>query len=255
MSRIPREATQTNIFHVIVQGLAKENIFGEEVFAKNYLFNINLFKKDDEIKVLAYCVMPNHCHLLLHVPNSEKMGHFMKRVNTRFASFYNLKKDRVGYVFRDRYKSQAIFDTSYLTNCIVYIHNNPVKAGIVSNPLDFAYSSLNDYMYGFGLVDFDVADQYFEPSKENILAIMKEYGSVDGSPEWIDIKDEQTTVEDKAFEILSSYNMPPRMLRLDDKLLYDCCKRLSDAGLSYKQIASILSYKSHVSIVKILKTK
>ena len=64
-------------------------------------------------------------------------------MNTKYAKYYNKKYNRVGYVFRDRYKCEGIYNEKQLHNCIRYIYNNPVKAGICSNVGDYLYSSYN----------------------------------------------------------------------------------------------------------------
>ena len=73
MARVARVSAETNMFHVIVQGIAKEEIFLKDEFKLNYLGNIKKFKDEDGIKVLAYCIMPNHCHMLVQVPNVDRM--------------------------------------------------------------------------------------------------------------------------------------------------------------------------------------
>ena len=254
MARVARVSAETNMFHVIVQGIAKEEIFLKDEFKLNYLGNIKKFKDEDGVKVLAYCIMPNHCHMLVQVPNVDRMAHFMRCVNTRFASYYNLKNDRVGYVFRDRYKSQAIFDVKYLTNCLVYIHNNPLKAAIVSNLSDYRFSSFMDYMYGNGLVDFDTAKEYFDPSKENVLAMTEECKTLEGCPEWIDAKEDKRNVEDKAFEIISSYGIPLKMLRFDKDLMRDCATKLNNAGMTMVQIARLFGVDVS-AISRLIRTK
>ena len=77
------------------------------------------------------------------------MSKFMPKVNTKYAKYYNYMTDkRVGYVFRDRYTSEAIENERYLINCINYIHNNPVKANIVKRCGDYKYSSYSDFING-----------------------------------------------------------------------------------------------------------
>ena len=70
----------------------------------------------------------------------------MSNINTSYAQYYNKVEDRVGYVFRDRYRAEPIMTNSHLYNCISYIHNNPVKAGMVKTCGDYKYSSYNDYI-------------------------------------------------------------------------------------------------------------
>mgnify|MGYP000985683275 FL=1 len=65
----------------------------------------------------------------------------MQRLNTVYAKYYNKKYSRVGYVFRDRYKSEGIYSEEHLYNCIKYIYDNPVKAGICKRPEEYLYSN------------------------------------------------------------------------------------------------------------------
>ena len=94
-----------------------------------YLQLINDIKKEFGIKVYAYCLMSNHVHMLAKDVN-EKLSFAMRRLNSRYAMYYNKKNDRVGYVFSDRYKSEVIETREYFLTCLRYIHQNPVKANI-----------------------------------------------------------------------------------------------------------------------------
>lgn len=147
MPRIPRKCYDTSFFHVIVQGLNKEYIFNEEKYIKQYLKLLNKYKEENNIEILAYCIMNNHAHMLLYIDKIEEMSKFMQKVNTQYAQYYNyINKGRVGYVFRDRYVSEGITNEKYLIKCINYIHKNPVKASIVKRCEDYKYSSYNSYV-------------------------------------------------------------------------------------------------------------
>lgn len=130
MPRIGRKKLQTTFFHIIVQGINKEYIFYNEEYIKEYkkllLDNLNKYN----VKIIAYCIMNNHTHILLYTENIEEMSKYMKSINTSYAKYYNRNENRVGIVFRNRYESEPIYEKRYLLNCIGYIHNNPVKAGI-----------------------------------------------------------------------------------------------------------------------------
>ena len=65
----------------------------------------------------------------------------MQCLNTKYGKYYNKKYNRIGYVFRDRYKSEGIYSEKQLYNCIQYIYNNPVKAGICVKPEEYPYSN------------------------------------------------------------------------------------------------------------------
>ena len=90
--------------------------------------------------------MDNHVHILIKEDSIERVSHFMHKINTIYAMYFNKKYNRIGYVFRDRYKSQAIYSEKQLYTCINYIHNNPVKAGICKIASEYEYSSYNEYI-------------------------------------------------------------------------------------------------------------
>ena len=103
----------------MTQGINKSFIFQEH---KDILYYIKLlYNTELDIKIIAYCIMNNHAHILVNANKSEILGKYMHQVNTKYAIYYNQKYDRVGYVFRDRYKSEAILDETHLHNCIHYI--------------------------------------------------------------------------------------------------------------------------------------
>lgn len=143
MSRIPKKYINTSFFHIMVQGINKEYIFNHEKDIEKYLKIAKQAKQEIELQIVSYCVMSNHIHLLIYVENIEELTKFMHKTNLIFAKYYNKKYNRVGYVFRDRYKTQPIFSEKHLYCCIDYIHNNPVKAHICTSPSKYKYSSYN----------------------------------------------------------------------------------------------------------------
>ena len=221
MSRLPRKAFETNYYHVIVQGIGKEKIFEQGWMKAEYLNDLALYKNIHGIKVLTYVVMDNHCHMLLYAPDAASLGAYMRRVNTRYAQFYNHMCERVGYVFRDRYKSQAIFDDDYLINCMVYIHNNPVKVGIVQNPADYAHSGLQCYYGRVGLVDRDAAAEFFDVDAANVEAVMQEKSAQADvwCPEWLDVPEESRSAEEMIADVVARCGVAKELLRYDKERL------------------------------------
>lgn len=147
MSRIARKYKDALFFHVIVQGIGKEEIFSKERYKNEYLKLIGLATKKANIEIICYCIMDNHAHFLLHIENLNKISLVMQKVNSKYARYYNyIENGRVGYVFRDRFLSEAIKNKKYLINCIKYIHNNPVKARIIKHCAEYRFSSYNSYL-------------------------------------------------------------------------------------------------------------
>lgn len=168
MPRIPRDSYQTSFFHIIVQGIKKEYIFNEKKFIESYRNLLISYEEKSEIKLLAYCIMNNHAHVLIYTDSTEKMSRYMKCINTIFATYYNTENKRVGYVFRNRFKSEPIYDENYLINCISYIHNNPVKAKMVESLEQYKYSSYNDYINEKGIVTPEKLELLFGKNKFKI---------------------------------------------------------------------------------------
>lgn len=190
---MPREARNKydcNFFHVMTQGINKEKIFYDDKYKRIYIKSIFDNAKKFNIEIIAYCIMINHAHLLLKVDNIQKMSEFMKVVNMKYAMIYNNMENRVGVVFRNRFKSENIYDEKYFYNCIQYIHNNPVKAGIIEEAKEYRFSSANDYdldkvsgiLKGMvnkkeeGIVNFiDTEDDKKIVTMKNIIGVINSY--------------------------------------------------------------------------------
>ena len=156
MPRYPRNYIKTHFFHIITQGINKNYIFENPEDIKYYIKIMYKLSKEYKIKLIAYCIMNNHTHMLLEVNELDNLIKYMHSINTRYGKYYNKRYNRVGYVFRDRYKSEGIYNEKHLYNCIKYIYDNPVKAGICDKAEEYPYSNYkkiskiyNEEYYGF----------------------------------------------------------------------------------------------------------
>ena len=89
--------------------------------------------------------MGNHFHLLIR-ERDERVGETVKRIASSYVYYYNRKYGRDGHLFKERFKSEPVNDMAYFTVLLRYIHQNPVKAGIVERVKDYEYSSWGEYM-------------------------------------------------------------------------------------------------------------
>lgn len=158
MSRLPRSNIQTFYFHIMIQGIDKNYIFEYPEDIKYYIKLMYKLKEEHEILIIAYCIMNNHAHLLVKAKKTNELSKYMQRLNTRYGKYYNYKFDRVGYVFRDRYKSEGIYSNEHLYHCIKYIYDNPVKAGICENPAEYPYSNYKKIDYIFNEANYKFID-------------------------------------------------------------------------------------------------
>ena len=161
MPRFPRNYLKTSFFHVMSQGINKNFIFEDSIDIKFYIKNMYEIKDKYNVKIIAYCIMNNHVHMLLETAGVENLSKYMHCLNTRFGQYYNKKYKRVGYVFRDRYKAEGIYSEKQLYNCIKYIYDNPVKAEICKKPEEYEFSNykkidfIDDEEYAFIDVEED----------------------------------------------------------------------------------------------------
>lgn len=141
MPRYPRNYLDTSFFHVMSQGINKSYIFKDEIDIKFYIKNMYEIKDKCNAKIIAYCIMNNHTHMLIETKTTENLSKYMHCLNTRYGIYYNKKYKRTGYVFRDRYKAEGIYSEEQLHNCIKYIYDNPVKAGLCNNAKEYEFSN------------------------------------------------------------------------------------------------------------------
>lgn len=248
MPRNARNLSSANYFHVISQGLNREKIFGNSALKHVYLDNIAAAKElYPSVAAITFCVMDNHCHLLLYTPDVPTLSAFMRRVNTRFAQYYNFKNDRVGYVFRNRYASQEIADTNYLTRCFVYINNNPVRAGIVQDAEEYVHSGLKDYIARSSrIIDFAKAEEFFDISPDNIRALSTELTATDlDCPVWLESDEDSVSAQQLVSDAVAASGVDLQLLPHAPEALSRVCTYLLKAGLPRYVIAENLGIDRH----------
>src|SRR5512139_3564361 len=106
-------------------------------------------------EIIAFCLMPNHYHFLLRQETGEPLSRFMQIVFNSYVQALNLQQERTGTLFEGRFKHKRVDQTEYLVVLCRYIHRNPVKAGLVAKPEDWAYSNYREWigMRNNGLVN------------------------------------------------------------------------------------------------------
>jgi putative transposase len=162
---------KSSIYHLYNRGDNKEIIFRDEQDYRAFLFRLGLalgFEKKnldeceitkspksririsglkpDNFKLHAFCLMPNHIHLLIEQCGDESLSKLILKVSTSFSKYINIKYKRIGHVFQDRFKSVRIETNPQLMLVSSYIHMNPVKDSSVDKPEGYKWSSYNDFI-------------------------------------------------------------------------------------------------------------
>lgn len=127
------------------RGIKGEYIFPDDADKKVFLEIVAEKSKNLHIRHLGYCILSNHYHLLLE-NSSGRMSDFLKQVNGSYGIYYRRKHGGKGYVFQNRFKSTLIQNDSYLRLAILYLLQNPVRAGLVQNISEYEWSSVREYL-------------------------------------------------------------------------------------------------------------
>ena len=140
MPRIARVVATDYPHHITQRGNYRQKIFSSDADREKYLTLINTESKRHGLKILAYCLMPNHVHFIAVPKNDNSMGKVFKYVNMRYSQYYNKKIGSLGHLFQGRFFS-SVMDEHYVIACARYIERNPVRAKIVRKPWDWKWSS------------------------------------------------------------------------------------------------------------------
>jgi len=160
------------IYHICNKSISNYNIFRKDVFSQRFLdicsyysqkegckysdflrrkkiINfVNLLQiKDAKYKILSYCLMPDHYHLLVQASLSTDISTYIGKVENSYTRYYNLRNNRKGPLWQSSFRSTHIISNEQLLHVIRYIHLNPVTNGLVTDPRDWRYSSHHLYLH------------------------------------------------------------------------------------------------------------
>lgn len=145
MPRVARVKGEFSTYHIIQRGNERKNIFLKDNDKIRFLNIMNRMKGKYNFLLESYCLMDNHVHLLIN-DNGNDISKIIKSINISYAYYFNHEYQRVGHLFQDRFKSENVDNDKYLLALSAYIHNNPVKAGIVRFPEEYEWSSFKSYL-------------------------------------------------------------------------------------------------------------
>ncbi|PIS46966.1 MAG: hypothetical protein COT17_05820 [Elusimicrobia bacterium CG08_land_8_20_14_0_20_51_18] len=160
---------ENNVYHVFAKSIAGYKIFDQKNDARRFLntvlfynaekpeskFSLRGERKDDKInpghsgkilKIIAYCVMPTHFHLIIEPIKPENISHYMNVVLKSYSRYFNVKHNRKGPLWESRFKSVLVETDEQLLHLTRYTHLNPVTAYLVNKPEDWNFSSYKEYL-------------------------------------------------------------------------------------------------------------
>jgi REP element-mobilizing transposase RayT len=236
MARRPRLFAPGLLYHVIVRGNQRRKTFFNDGDYQAYLERLGRYRQKFGHTVHAYCVMPNHVHLLIE-SSQEPLAKFMQGLQQSYSQYFNLRHRKSGHVFQGRYKAIVCQKDAYLLELIRYIHLNPVRAGMVNEPEQYSYSGHRAYLEG-------KATPVIDPRK--VLAVLGGRGRYrglvrDGMKEGH--KEEYYEVEDQRFlgaegfgERLQEEHEEPRAKKRRplERVIEDLCEKVGIAAVELR---------------------
>ncbi|MBI3097563.1 MAG: transposase [Planctomycetes bacterium] len=147
MSRAVRIEFAGAWYHVMARGVARMPTFLDDEDRRTFLRKLGRLVEAGALEVHAFCLMPNHFHLLVRTPRGE-LARWMRHVNGDYVRGFNYRHRRVGHLWQGRYKAILVEDGRYLKECSRYIHLNPNRARITRPAERYFWSSYRNYVGG-----------------------------------------------------------------------------------------------------------
>jgi REP element-mobilizing transposase RayT len=144
----------------MARGVDGCSIYMDDTDRNRFLAALYRVSSESGATLLAYCLMGNHFHLAIKIGRTP-LSILMHRILTGYAITFNHRHERTGHLFQARHKSKLCLSDAYLAALIHYIHLNPVRAGLVSKPEDWVWSSCRSHRDA-GLVPGEIP-QLFDP--------------------------------------------------------------------------------------------
>ena len=156
VARLPRNETEAGVWHVFARGVERRLIFLDDDDRRRYLRLLRGVVEQFRWHCLAYCLMPNHVHLLIET-TQPNLGRGMHSLHGIYAQSFNERWTRVGHLFQSRFGSRAVRDDIGLMRVLPYITANPVAAGLCATPDEWEWSSHRALVDGLAdeIVDTD----------------------------------------------------------------------------------------------------
>ena len=253
MARGARVKSRSGIYHIMLRGANRQEIFHDDEDCKRFLDIILRFKLKSKMGIYAWCLMSNHVHLLLKEGN-EDLSITMKRIGVSFVWYYNEKYRTTGHLFQGRFKSENVETNRYLFTVIRYIHQNPVKAGMINQVDGWRWSSCLGYYgkdsYPRKLLDHDFIFKKLSTDITIAKEQFKDFNERNNNDECLDgnerrrLTDEEARIEIK--ELLGEIEIA-QVKSLPKLQRNDVLRKVKEIeGLSQRQAARILGVSLHL---------
>ena len=157
MPRFPRMLFEGWVYHAYNRCARGEAVLEGAWEVRRFVELVREVKQRDGFVVLAWCVMSNHFHLAIRM-GAVPLSRSMRSIQGRFSQAFNIRRRRTGPVWQSRFQARLVDNGDSLQRLIVYIHLNPVRAGLVTDPMEHPWSGHRELLRGRGSALIDVDD-------------------------------------------------------------------------------------------------
>jgi len=238
MPRTARKKSSTGIYHVILRGINKQRIFEDDEDNQQYLETIKKNKKNSGYEIYAYCLMSNHIHLLMK-ETEEDLGNAFRRIGASYVYWYNWKYSRRGPLFQDRYRSEVVETDGYFLTVMRYIHQNPIKAGVVREIQTYPWSSYGEYTKKAEICDTRFALSLFSTKPKEALYLWEKFNQENNADQCLEYDDKTRLNDLEAAELIQNITgvkSPREIQNFDEYKRNNVIKKLKREGLSIRQL-------------------
>lgn len=248
MPRTARKMSRSGIYHIMLRGVNRQTVFEDDKDREQFLKILKKYKDISKYDLYGYCLMDNHIHLLMR-ETEETISQAMKRISSSYVYWYNMKYERCGHLFQERFKSETVESRASFQRVLRYIHQNPLKAGLAQNVFECKWTSIHEYLKKESLVDLDAGLQQFSPDRKKSIQLFIQYMNETNADQCLDeqikaaLSDQEVKEYLKKLGILNS-SMLQKMERENRDAVLSRLKRLS--GVSVRQISRITGISKSV---------
>src|SRR3989344_1772907 len=164
---VVRNFQENSFYHVFNQGVEKRPIFLDKTDYTAFLYYltvyllpiekpaqmypdtpVRLYGKNltDEVRLIAYCLMPNHFHLLLKQETADGVSRLLKQLTNAYTFYFNQKYSRVGALMQGPFRAAPVAEDKLFIHLVRFIHLNPLISGLTGNLASYRWSSYNGYL-------------------------------------------------------------------------------------------------------------
>ena len=136
-------------YHVTQRGTDRKAVFFSAGDYRTYLSLAAENVADCQVRIYAWCLMPNHVHWVLQAGQTNSLARFFRRVHGRYAQYLNARRQRIGHLWQNRFFSCPL-GPCHLWRAVRYVEQNPVRANLVATPAEYAWSSAEAHRDGPG---------------------------------------------------------------------------------------------------------